>query len=437
MAVGDSCYWGNYNEWIASNAVSKIDPRALCLDGTLYQCCIWGCTWHTFCNGLYTVAHNEVVGSWTCKCRDPYNWPNEQRWCRCFDTTTCNPANNGMKCGGCDYTAYVATISETCNGLDDNCNGQIDEGNVCCSDECANGETGCSDDNTRWDCQMQGDGCYDKINIQCSGLDSYCLDGICVECRNDAECPDDGNDCTDQRCDLSTNTCYLVNNTGSCEDGLFCTVNDKCSQGKCESGTPRVCPEDDEACTTAYCYEATDECLFDTLDCDCYSDEDCSQIENPCISSSCINNSCKNTYPNISCDDNDNCTINDKCKQGECIGDAVDVDDGNPLTWDKCLADGSIIHENVVEGENYDYPESGQQDGEDTQDSTEDQDASQGTVVEQDSTLLWISLILIIIGVGVVGFIIYYKFLKKKTPSKSLQKPVRRPIKKQPYHKIR
>ncbi len=64
-------------------------------------------------------------------------------------------------------------------------------------------------------------------------------------CAGDVDC-DDGNQCTNDTCDLGTQLCEFTPNTASCDDGIGCTANDQCSGGSCQAGTP-----DDSLCDDA------------------------------------------------------------------------------------------------------------------------------------------------------------------------------------------
>ena len=81
-------------------------------------------------------------------------------------------------------------------------------------------------------------------------------------CSTDSEC-DDANTCTHDVCESPGTADAHCSNTpqsGSCDDGLFCTVNDTCINGAC-SGEAMVCPDDGLFCNgTASCNEATDSC---------------------------------------------------------------------------------------------------------------------------------------------------------------------------------
>ncbi len=97
----------------------------------------------------------------------------------------------GVDCGrvnDCDDTRddVYPGRAETCDGIDNNCNDQIDEGGICdlgCDEsECAPGERVCSADGGGWlSCQTGPDGCRRwSGTIRCGG-DRSCVDGECVD----------------------------------------------------------------------------------------------------------------------------------------------------------------------------------------------------------------------------------------------------------------
>jgi hypothetical protein len=72
---------------------------------------------------------------------------------------------------------------------------------------------------------------------------------------------DDGNPCTTDYCQRGR--CFhLGRNYGSCDDGLYCTENDRCEQGVCV-GSPRVCRGEADYCHAAYCDEQSASCVVD------------------------------------------------------------------------------------------------------------------------------------------------------------------------------
>lgn len=108
-----------------------------------------------------------------------------------------------------------------------------------------------------------------------------------AECLTDAAC-DDANPCTDDLCRFEFG-CRSTINTEPCDDGLFCTVNDTCSGGSCQSGDPRECSDSDLCDGTAYCDELEGECRNGPLPVACDDGNVCNGLEtcNP-IDAACL-----------------------------------------------------------------------------------------------------------------------------------------------------
>jgi len=156
---------------------------------------------------------------------------------------------------------------------------------------------------------------------------------------------DDGNFCTDNdRC--TANGCKGTPNTKSCNDGLFCTENDKCTSGVCK-GQPKTCSASTNACTTIVCDESSAGCteknVVDATPCEdglkCTVGDVCvggqcqsgtpvtCSLGDPCHTIQCseLTGSCQVTINNgKSCDDQNSCTTNDVCSSsGVCSGSPV------------------------------------------------------------------------------------------------------------------
>lgn len=142
-------------------------------------------------------------------------------------------------------------------------------------------------------------------------LDGKCQGGACV--GGSLEC-DDGDSCTSDSCDPVSGCVNAQKDDGAdCDDGLPCTINDKCTPGQVEG--EMVC-EGQTNCPNA------DTCLVGTCDSD--------------------SKECEFEFrgENAPCDDGDGCTVNDRCIWDEkgCYGDPKPCPTGNPCTASACVA---------------------------------------------------------------------------------------------------
>lgn len=146
-----------------------------------------------------------------------------------------------------------------------------------------------------------------------------CAPAVKVDCTTNVDC-DDGNECTDDTCNTSTDHC--MNPPTSCDDGDSCNGQETCDPVEgCLPGTPKDC-DDNNDCTDDSCDPTSGEC-------------------------SSVNNN-TNT-----CDDGNICTAGDKCINGNCLGkpDTAKCDDGNVCTDDSCdpgVVDGCVHTNNSV-----------------------------------------------------------------------------------------
>ena len=286
--------------------------------------------------------------------------------------TECKLTNEFGSCAGkrvCEEPGLtecdaVEPAAESCNGADDDCDGDVDEpdlvegdfvnlcedGNDCTEDSC-HGVEGCVN------LPLNGGQCND--NDPCTVAD-HCKAGVCV--GDLVEC-DDGNPCTNDVCS-ETGGCDSQPNSDPCDDLDPCTVKDSCFQGNCEG------------------YE---------MSCDCQTDDDCSQLEDgdlcngtlvcdtaqlpykcavddativSCpqpegIDGFCLQPACNPETAECSlapsnqgllCDNGDECTLGDTCVDGQCAAGAeMNCNDGNVCTDDGCEAATGCTHtENVA-----------------------------------------------------------------------------------------
>ncbi len=264
----------------------------------------------------------------------------------------------------------VEPTTEACNGVDDDCDGEVDEGgdSICDDGFTCNGMEVCSEG-----------ACVAGEPTDCSDLDGPCADGVCsdkdggciaVPKENGADC-DDGEFCTidgvcnagvcettprdcsaesDQCnvavCDEAADACVPqpVADGTSCDDGQFCTETDVCAAGVC-GGAPRDCSGEGDQCNTGTCDEATDACVTtpvtDGVACDdglyCNTGETCQAgactggAPRACGAQggSCRDGVCDEAADACTgdpvadgtpCDDSLFCTTGDQCQAGNCVG---------------------------------------------------------------------------------------------------------------------
>ncbi|MEH6593103.1 MAG: carboxypeptidase regulatory-like domain-containing protein [Halioglobus sp.] len=174
-------------------------------------------------------------------------------------------------------------------------------------------------------CSVDSD-CND--DLFCNGQES-CNAGVCV--AGPVVSCDDGDSCTLDICDESTNACLNTDTCGSCsvdadcDDSLFCNGTEVCELGICQTGAPPVCDDgvfcngaelcdevsgclssppqtcdDGVSCTSDSCDVTSDQCINATNDafcsnglfCDgtefCDATADCQQpLSLPCAGLSC------------------------------------------------------------------------------------------------------------------------------------------------------
>lgn len=244
-------------------------------------------------------------------------------------------------------------VGETCDGLDNDCNGSIDDAacednNPCTGDVCTPGQ-GCSHVN------LDGEACDDG--------DACTFGDVCgsATCKGQLLVCSDGNPCTNDLCDSVTGCTYPYNEL-PCTDGDACTFGDNCYLGECHPGPTSNC-EDNNVCTDDYCDDVT-MCKHVPNAAECTDFNECTVGDhcengfcipltslncddgNPCTTDACDSNGgCVNTNNSDPCTDNDFCTENDYCLAGQCHpGTKRDCNDNNVCTTDVCQPAVGCLH---------------------------------------------------------------------------------------------
>ncbi|MCX5743936.1 MAG: MopE-related protein, partial [Proteobacteria bacterium] len=274
--------------------------------------------------------------------------------CLCHPGTTTCPANGSGVFGAC--TGEIGPGIETCNALDDDCDGIVDEGTAGqdCSTNCGVGTTVCTNgviscttvtapnDDT---CDGNDDDCDGNIDedyvspgacgagLVCNGMER-CIGGS-PTCVGDPINPNESCNCTDDDCDTivdedvtcpSGSTCTNCQCAFPCAGGEFpcplgkrCDPNNFCVDDPCFGvdcptigNDARVCQNGTcvNVCSLAtctgglLCLPSTGECVPDT--CLAFPDK-CTSTEN-CVNGVCVSNPCSGVT----------CATDQYCVEGTC-----------------------------------------------------------------------------------------------------------------------
>lgn len=247
------------------------------------------------------------------------------------------PCDGDEDCGALDGPcAEGLCVSGACAAEPTNEFGSCNDGRFCTeNDVCVDGQcvggTGkfcpSSDSCHVGYCEEQSDAC---VNVPgndggqcddgdaCTGVGS-CMGGTCQQGGSPTDCSIYDGQCSAGACDPQGG-CYTApaNEGAPCDDGLFCTIGERCVSGQCTDATPNPCGPP-SGCWIASCDETADQCTAapgnDGAACD---------DQSPCTDgTTCSNGACVGGVPvneGMACDDSAGCTTGEFCTGGACGG---------------------------------------------------------------------------------------------------------------------
>jgi hypothetical protein len=226
------------------------------------------------------------------------------------DDTACPPDTNPCTDTICHLTAGCVSINDDTNTCDDGLFCTV--GDHCDGGACVASPRDCDDGVACTD-----DSCDETANA-------------CVNTPNVANCPVSTSPCYSYVCDAVGGCTIVYHNGLSCDDGLYCTVGEICTNGSCGGGAPRNC-EDGIACTQNSCNETLDTCVTTPQDTLCDDQNQCT--DDVCV----VGTGCVFTRDETNvCDDLVYCNGLETCVDGECVDGPDPCEDTNPCTLCSC-----------------------------------------------------------------------------------------------------
>ncbi len=204
------------------------------------------------------------------------------------------------------------------------------ENDVCQAGECVGGSPKvcpnssdschvgfCNEATDHCDIVPGNDGATCNDQDPCTGL-GVCSGGDCLP-GNPVDCSFYDGTCAIGVCDPQFGCVQQPMNDGAaCDDGLYCTVNDTCTNGSC-GGQPNTCAAPGDVCLIGTCDEASNSCVAvpgpNGIAC---NDNNLCTVNEACNNGVCTNGAPANQGG--ACNDGNACTGPDLCNNGVCAG---------------------------------------------------------------------------------------------------------------------
>ncbi|MCX7943925.1 MAG: MopE-related protein [Deltaproteobacteria bacterium] len=361
---------------IDNNCNGKTDEDYVCGSCKLATSITEECNETTKCNVCYVIegekyfcmSDNGSSFEWRKESEIACNIHRKDKIIRC--------ENLCLLCDGDSYGEPFTLKTESCDGKDNDCNGLIDDGNICSTYEvCVNGkcvEKSCSKNE---ECpagkvckNSKCVSCQDTVDDSLCGSGKICVNGACIEgnCHKNSDCSIgicisnkccqdccvDKKDCPkelvckQQRC----TQCIEILDDWRCGSGYICE-NSVCVEGECHPGGWSICSATGKLCVNYHCCEPGPTCCIENKHCKenmrCTPNSNCECIEGFGDCNNSFNDGCEKNLQ----EDPKNCGVcgqicslpnaTAKCSSGRCAIKACNqgYKDCNSKPEDGCEVD--------------------------------------------------------------------------------------------------
>ena len=147
--------------------------------------------------------------------------------------------------GKVQLTACTPCTEEICDGKDNDCDGEIDEGTFTCETECGEGPAYCVDGELICDADQPGEEICDYIDNDCDGEIDEGQRNLCNKC---GPVPEDICDGIDNDCDGDTDEDLIRECETICETGYETCVFGQWSMCTAQPPWPEQCNGEDDDC---------------------------------------------------------------------------------------------------------------------------------------------------------------------------------------------